>query len=313
MRLSINSLSGGKTSSYVAMNYPADYNVFSLVCIDDIVCQPKDRSIIQYVNAKLEKFIPEYGEFIATAEDDKTLYVMRDLEQMLGKEIIWVRGDSFDDVISKGTQTRLPSWARRYCTDKMKLLPIFMWWFHNIGETVNMRIGFRQDEFDRMIRFFNNSDPTNYSIPTSCSLRGERRQKHETFKWRFCEMPLIKDGIDKADVDNYWRRKKIPANLFEPERSLPFPDISNCIHCFHKHEDILTLQAVINENKMAWAAAKEFFPKGQKHMGTWLDNQHTYGQIIENAQNLSEEDVKFLIRRLTKVDGTTCDTGACHD
>lgn len=88
----VNSISGGKTSAFMAVNYPADYNVFSLVCLDDTNCAPKDKSIIQYVNAKIEKYIPEYGEFIATAEDPKTLYVMRDLEQLMGREIIWVRG-----------------------------------------------------------------------------------------------------------------------------------------------------------------------------------------------------------------------------
>ncbi len=51
-------VSGGMTSSYIAANYPADYNVFSLVCIDDPNCAPKDKGLIQYVNAKLEKSTP---------------------------------------------------------------------------------------------------------------------------------------------------------------------------------------------------------------------------------------------------------------
>ena len=179
------------------MHYPADYEIFSLVCIDRKEAAPKDKAVIKYVNQKLEKFIPEFGEFIATAEDDATLQVMIDLEQYIGKEIIWVRGMSFDDVIDKGTQNRLPSWAIRYCTEKMKLLPIFLWWFNEIGEKCKMNIGFRFDEFSRMERFFNNSDPTNFKIPVNCSVRGERRQKHETFNWRFCSLPLVGGGITK--------------------------------------------------------------------------------------------------------------------
>ncbi len=31
----VNSLSGGKTSSFIAVKYPADYNVFSLVRTHD--------------------------------------------------------------------------------------------------------------------------------------------------------------------------------------------------------------------------------------------------------------------------------------
>ena len=44
----VNSLSGGKTSSYMAAHYPADYNVFALVRIDADYCKPKDMSIVKY-------------------------------------------------------------------------------------------------------------------------------------------------------------------------------------------------------------------------------------------------------------------------
>jgi len=137
--IKVNSISGGKTSSYIAVKYPADYNVFSLVCIDDKASAPKDPYVKKYVDKKLSEYTERYGEFIATAEDDKTLLALIDLEQLIGKEITWVRGASFDDVIDKGTKTRLPSWARRYCTEAMKLLPIFLWWYHHVGEVVDMR------------------------------------------------------------------------------------------------------------------------------------------------------------------------------
>ena len=43
----VNSLSGGKTSSYMAVNYPADYNLFALVRIEDRKCTPKDKGIVK--------------------------------------------------------------------------------------------------------------------------------------------------------------------------------------------------------------------------------------------------------------------------
>lgn len=208
----VNSISGGKTSGFIAANFPAEYEVFSLVCIDDKDCIPEDKSIVDYVNKKLEKFIPEYGEFIATAEDDKTLVAMMDLEQFIGREIIWLRGKSFDNTIGSanthgGKPNWLPSWARRYCTDEMKLVPIFRWWFNTIGEKCEMRIGFRFDEFKRMERFFNNSDPCNFSIPVACSTKGQRLQRHETFNWRYCSFPLIQNAITKQTVVDFWRTK----------------------------------------------------------------------------------------------------------
>jgi len=44
----INSLSGGKTSSYMAIHYPADVNIFACVCIDDQNCMPKDLTVLAY-------------------------------------------------------------------------------------------------------------------------------------------------------------------------------------------------------------------------------------------------------------------------
>ena len=66
-----------------------------MIRIDDVKCKPKDSKLIQMVSDKLDL------DFIATAESDKTLKVMFDLEQVLSKEITWVSGNSFDEVILK--------------------------------------------------------------------------------------------------------------------------------------------------------------------------------------------------------------------
>jgi hypothetical protein len=307
--ITVNSVSGGRTSSYLAAKYPADYNVFSLVCIDDFNCKPKDKSLIQYVNAKLENYIPKFGEFIATAEDDATLYVMRDLEQFLGKEIIWVRGKSFDTLINKkaervelGFKQRLPSWARRWCTTEMKLEPIFYWWLENIGERVKMGIGFRHDEFDRMERFMN-GDPNNFKIPTSCSLRGEKRMRHEDFNYRFCTFPLVRDGITSKHVKDFWRGKTVGENnLFDTKKEIIFPEISNCVGCFHKKPDTLSIMWNTQQEKMHWFANQE-----TKGMGTWLDSKTTYAEIGEHALN-----TPYTIDMLREI-GSSCDSGGCTD
>lgn len=300
----VNSLSGGKSSGYMAVHYPADYEVFSLVCINQKQAAPKDDYIRKYVNLKLEKFIPQFGEFIATAEDDATLQAMADLEQYIGREIIWVRGMSYDDVIDKGTQTRLPSWARRYCTEKMKLLPIFLWWFNCIGEKVKMRIGFRFDEFERMERFFNNSDPVNFKIPVSCSTRGQRLQKHQTFNWRFCQMPLIKEGATKENIVEYWKKNGwVGGDLFEERRQIIWPAISNCIGCFHKSEEHLAAMAEIHKEKFIWFIEQEL-----KGMGTWLDSKVTYQHLFDNRFDLAKE---LIIE--AKYYNHSCETSGCTD
>lgn len=305
--LKINSLSGGRTSSYLAVHYPADHDIFSLVCIDSKDAAPKDPAIVQYVQSKLEPFVPEFGEFIATAEDDRTLRVMMDLEQITGREITWVRGLSFDALLQvgdwKGSKNRLPSWARRYCTSSMKLLPIFLWWWNNIHTKCEMRIGFRFDEFTRMERFFNNSDPTNFRIPTSCSTKGQRKQKWDTFNWRQASFPLIRDGITKDQVDDYWAGKTIPGTLFEPERPIVFPSISNCIGCFHKKPETLAAMADIHPEKFRW-----FIDQEHRGMGTWLDSKLTYQHILDNKNDIGKEVILEA-----RENYATCDSGGCTD
>jgi len=305
----VNSISGGKTSSYLAAKYPADYEVFSLVCVDDPACTPKDKSLVQYVNAKLEKYASVYGEFIATAEDDKTLIVLRDLEQFLGKEITWVRGKSFDTLIDKkadrvalGHQQRLPSWGRRWCTTEMKLEPIFYWWMQEIGEKCKMRIGFRYDEFERMENFMN-GNPTHFKIPVSCSTKGNRLQRHEDFNYRFCTFPLVKDNITSGIIKEFWREQYVGADtLFDTKRKIEFPEISNCVGCFHKKPDTLAIMWNTQPDKMNWFAQQE-----TKGMGTWLGSRTTYAEIGEHAIN-----TPYTIEMLRE-SGASCDSGGCTD
>ena len=74
----------------MACHYPADYNVFALVRIEDVNAAPKDKGLIKAVSEKLGV------DFIATAEDDKTLKLMLDLEQKIGSPITWlVAGKDF--------------------------------------------------------------------------------------------------------------------------------------------------------------------------------------------------------------------------
>ena len=129
----------------MALHYPADYNVFALVTIDQVKCKPLDAGIVKYVSEKLNY------DFIATAESDATLYAMQDLEQLLGKEITWVKGQSFDKL--NKSRKALPNQMWRFCTTEMKMRPIFDWWFKNIGEKVKMGVGFRYDEKKRADNF----------------------------------------------------------------------------------------------------------------------------------------------------------------
>ncbi len=121
-------------------------------------------------------------------------------------------------------------------------------------------------------------------------------------------MPLVRDGIDKQEVGSFWKNKTVGGDLFEEKRVISFPEVSNCIFCFHKVRETLLLMAILHPEKMSWAAAKELLG-----MGTWLDSRETYQSIIDEANAMSEQDKEYLIRKFLKVDGSTCDVGGCTD
>ena len=123
-KITVNSLSGGKTSSYIASNYKADYNVFALVTTNDKNCIFKDKKIRKIVSDKIGK------DFIGTLEMDKIIYTMLDLEQYIGSEITWLSGITFEEVI-KNKRGWLPNVLHRYCTTHLKMEPIFNWWREN--------------------------------------------------------------------------------------------------------------------------------------------------------------------------------------
>ena len=140
----VNSLSGGKTSSYIAANYPADYNVFALVRIEDEKCKFPDKKIRQEVEDRIQ------APFIATAEDDMIIYTMLDLEQYIGQKIDWVTGKTFDNILTRSEGKRyVPNVMQRFCTIEMKLEPITNWWWENIKEPIEERIGFRANEIPK--------------------------------------------------------------------------------------------------------------------------------------------------------------------
>ena len=140
--ITVNTISGGKTSAYIAAKYPADYNVFALVRTSDKNCMFQDAIIRQEVSDRLGT------EFIGTLEDDTIIYTILDLEQYIGKKIEWVTGKTFDEVIDKGGGT-LPDPMRRYCTTEMKMKPMFEWWKKNINVPCEFRLGFRANETRR--------------------------------------------------------------------------------------------------------------------------------------------------------------------
>ena len=278
--ITVNSLSGGKTSSYIAANYPANYNVFALVRIEDKSSMFPDKKIRQKVEDKIQ------APFIATAEDDMIIYTMFDLEQYLGKEIIWVTGKTFDKVLdSAGT---LPDPLRRYCTTQMKLEPMFEWWRKEINIPCEFRLGFRANEQSRAKRTLDKTNNNGFLEMKAIVGKFGSRNKWDMVEWQKPTFPLIIDNIYKDNVELFWKDKPVR-----------FAWMNNCVGCFHKNPILIRKMYENHPNKIKWFASKERI----KHIkDVWYkDKELSFSDIMKwNPQ-----------MELFQDDFNECDSGYC--
>lgn len=282
----VNSISGGKTSAFMAAHNKADYDLFALVRTDDVRCKFPDETVRKQVEDIIQK------PFIGTLEDDLIIYTMLDLEQFLGRKITWVTGITYDEVIQKKGGW-LPNKLHRYCTTWLKINPMFYWWAENIGEPIEMRIGYRANETGRMNRMLekrNTEGLLTFEATFEKNTRGQN--KWEEIAWQKPVFPLIESNTLRDTVVDYWA-----------DRPVRFAPINNCVMCFHRNPLLLSKMFDCHPNKMQWAKEKEK-EKTDKYngKGTWR-NDVTYTQIEEYQ----------LQGTLDLTDFSTCDSGGCTD
>ena len=279
----VNSVSGGKTSAYIAANYPADYNVFALVRTNDKSCLYPDKKLRQIVSDKIGT------EFIGTLEDDVIIHTMLDLEQYIGKKIDWVTGKTFDDVLKE--KKTLPNVTRRFCTQEMKLVPIKDWWYKKINEVVEMRIGFRANETRRANNMMSKTNDKGYltnKFIIGKSKTGNRNRWKE-LEWQQPNFPLITDTIFRDNIEEYWKGKPVR-----------FAKINNCVGCFHQNKILLRKRFDWHPNKMEWFENQEGVFHKDDHWRNGVDNIRL--KDIKNW-NLQSE--------LSFDDFDECDSGYC--
>ena len=239
----VNSISGGKTSSYIAANYPADYNVFSLVRTDDKKCLFPDAKVRQLVSDRIGK------EFIGTLEEDMIIYTMLDLEQFIGSKIDWVSGKTFDDAIiktKKGTKY-LPNKVARYCTTELKTMPILHWMYDVIKEPVIMRFGYRANETRRAVKMMEKTDEDGFTkVRTTFTKLKDGRNSWGEYKYCKPEFPLIKDQIYKDNIEKFWENKYVR-----------FAYMNNCVGCWWRSPLLLKKMHTKHPNKIQWFADQE--------------------------------------------------------
>ena len=273
----VNSVSGGKTSAYIASNYKADYNVFSLVRTNDKKCLFPDAKLRQQVSDKLGV------EFIGTLEEDVIIYTIFDLEQFIGQEIHWITGKTFDEVVAKSGRIYLPSVTQRFCTVEMKIKPFFEWWKSNFDEPVEMRIGYRANEMRRVQKMMDKLSVNGFSTYKDIIGKSKSQNKWGNIEWRKPVFPLVTDNIFKDNIEEYWRDKPVR-----------FAYMNNCIGCFHANEMRLKLMSEKFPDKFDW------FVRQEKD-GSTFKNGITYAKIRKYP----------MLQELDFDDFDDCDSGYC--
>ena len=275
----VTSVSGGQSSAYIAANYPSDFLVFALVCIEDRRCTPKDAKLVQMVSDRIGR------EFIATAEDDMILHTMFDLEQYLGQRIDWVVGSTFDEVTHKKGGW-LPNKMHRYCTVEMKLRPMHRWWREKIGEPIKMQIGFRAGEERRANKMLERTNEDGLNVLKDVvGQHSSGRNKWAETPWQKPVFPMIEDGVHRDRVVEFWKDKPVR-----------FAERNNCVGCFHRNPLLLREMFDQHPDKMEWFAAQE----RREKKGTWRDDM-SYDVIKKHKRQY----------KLDFDDFSECDSGHC--
>jgi hypothetical protein len=275
----VNSLSGGKTSSYIAANYPADINIFSLVRIDSCLwMNGKDEKTRQIVSDKIGT------EFIGTAEMDEIVYTILDLEQYIGKEITWVSGDTFETVIDNAGGY-LPNQMNRFCTTKMKIEPIFDYLKNLEILPVEMRIGFRPNEYKRAERVMQRANSDGLELMKTIVGTRKTRNKWGEIPYRIVKFPLIEDNISKDIIYDFWNDKPIR-----------FAYRNNCVGCVNRQPLMISHMASKDKRKIEW------FSEQEKRTNNRFLKEVTFESILNFASqgNLFLDD-----------DFNECDSGFC--
>lgn len=296
----VNTISGGKSSATNAIMFPADYNVFSLVRIE----RPEEKETrfdCSWMRGKDEptrKIISDRigCDFYGTAEDDTIIYTILDLEQVIGQEIKIITGETFDHVI-KHSGRCLPDPLRRFCTEEMKMKPMFEWWKKNINEPALFRIGYRKGEERRAVKLIKqlNENGCLEMKTVIGKTKSGLRNKWGNIEWQKPEFKLIDNLITRDYVENF--TKDLP---------IIFSDKNNCGNCFHADPLFISYRARNNENireVLKWAGTKEHV-KHKKDV--WFkDKQIDMQQIL----NFSEQYT--FLDQITDNDFNDCDSGYC--
>lgn len=172
-------------------------------------------------------------------------------------------GEPFERLIEK--KQRLPNWKERWCTQYLKVLPIFACMrellFLEPGQYTEV-IGLRHDEGLRILKGME---------------RAERDARRVTY-------PLAKAKVVKADIKRFWLGDPLPQGF-----DLGLEDYEgNCDLCFLKGQAIR--KRIIRDNPLCpkWWAQQESVERGNGQ--GWFDRRARVADLVRQVYQSPEFD-----------------------
>lgn len=282
-----NSISGGKTSAYLEVHFPSDYRAFSLVRTNEKSCRLKDDKLRKMVSDKLQL------DFVGTLEDDLIIKTIFDLEQFTSREIKWVTGKSFEDLISrKSGIPNLPNVMKRFCTSELKAKPMFEYWKSLNIEPWEVRFGFRANETNRAKSTLERTNKNGLLETKTVIGSNGNRNKWGIVEYQKPSFPLIDNNIYKDKINEFWKDKPVR-----------FAWMNNCVGCFHNNPLLLRKKFDLYPEKMDWFLNQEKLAMVMKS-NRWRAGKED-GLTYEKIKNWNPQFELF------EDDFNECDSGYC--
>lgn len=347
MTATVNSISGGRSSSFMAIEFPADYDVFA--CVEqDAFKYTKDTNLARSKVSgllKAQDYLRSYNPgFWMSAEDDRTLVVIHKLSQEIGLKKgwgergievvfahVWGKGKykTYDDIANDF----LPNSRKRLCTEILKVEPIYNWIRAEVSKVVpvEMRIGFRLDELDRTVNMFFKMVEIKDRAPNPdfdlSNIIDEYKIPNYLVKWWdvMDVEGMVKKGerVLKPTPFNFYKNDfyRIPSfpliehgitksdinKYWSGRPEYEFPPISNCVMCFH--HTIQELQRQWND-PINWNRM-QWADDREKEKGKTFKRRKVGNRTLP----ASMEWIKKLPiqTQLDFIDYSSCDAGSCTD
>lgn len=348
--ITANSLSGGRTSSFMGLHFPADHDIFA--CVEQEAYKytretALARDKIVGLNEAQDWLRMFHPGFWMSAEDDLTLVAMHKLTQDLGLisghgakygkiQVVFAHNwgktkyKTYDDIV----KDFLPNSGKRLCTEVLKIEPMYNYIRSRISKVdpVEMRLGFRIDELDRTVNIYFKQVDIKDRVPNpSFDMQAVINMcKIPDYLVRWWDIMDIEGSVKKGERVF----KKVPFNYYKSDyyRIPSFPLIEHGVthaeivkywkgrpdYVFPKISNcVMCFHHKINELQQQWAN------KSNWNRMQWADDaekskpRRTFKREKRGKKSYPMPMEKILSlpiqMQIDFIDFATCDSGTCTD